>query len=179
MASSDNNLADLAGENPLCPRKTEVILYLCSCVTSLQGLSQQRAWYRDGTGRGGSEGTDVQALVGLLAAHVPLRVYRVMTWHDSPQPVSYKKIYLKPGKLPCTAGERLCTTMLLPKLSAFKHVPSWCLPCCSFCSPAQLNTVPLLAFVMLSLLQQIASCHPCKQGNHGPPLLGIGSPPWV
>lgn len=98
--------------------------------------------------------------------------------HEGPQPVSHAKLYLKTEKFPCYSWEKvvLCSAATPPELPAFKCAPNWYLLWCSFCSLFLLNAALLLALVM-SLLQQINSCHPCKQDTRGPQLLGTGSPP--
>jgi len=73
--SSDNNPPDLAGENPFCPCKTEVSLHLCSCESPAFKVLYSRG-HREMVQAGGgfslpvcSEGMEMQALVGVLAAH--------------------------------------------------------------------------------------------------------------
>lgn len=143
--SSDNNLPDLAGENPFCPCKREVSPHLCSWESPAFKAFHSR-----------EHGEMVQ-----------VRVQRCKLWqacllltccyeyrHDTPQPVSLTEVYLNPGKLPCTARKKLCSILLYryrtyllsnvllagaylvpsaPLLS--RMLPfSWLWWCCPFCS---------------------------------------------
>lgn len=153
--SSDNNLPDLAGENPFCPCKTEVSLHLCSCKSPAF-----KAFHSRGHGEMVQAGEALPCLPALRLQRCKLwRVclllaYRYEYRHGSPQLVSHAKVYLKPAKFPCTAGKNLSSILLqlycyllsnmllagayLVAPSAFRLsrlLPlSWLQPCCPFCS---------------------------------------------
>lgn len=76
-----------------------------------------------------------------------------------------------------TAGKKLCSFFCCTTQATCFQTSHlfWC----SFCSLFLQNAAPLLALVMLSLLQQNAFCHPCKQDTGDPQFLGAGSPPWA
>lgn len=104
--SSDNNLPDLAGENPFCPCKTEVSLHRCSYEPPTF-----KAFHSRGHGEMVQAGEAPPWLPALRVQRCKL-TYCYEYRHGSPQLVSHAKVYLKPGKLPSTDGKNLSSILL-------------------------------------------------------------------